>query len=232
MPGPPLYLRQNLSEPNLPLSLVLRAIPPRPSRAISGIVFWRWEDKPAMQPVVLGEVTAGERLEVPFNLDGKAVRLFVLGRTAKGQLSSLRPEDGAQAVVTGPSVPPPASQTFKAAENLSARDIVNIFNDTNNVPSVRKAFAGVGDRPADGFVMTPAVAGAMVSVELRGTITGLTGLTPGQTLYLSDVTPGAFETEPPTEYYHLEQVIGTAASATSINFSPQTGILILPPPEG
>lgn len=228
--APPLILTQNLSEPNLPLSLVLRAIPPQTSESIIAKIFWRWEDDPAMEPVYLGAVAAGKTLAVPFNLGGKSVRLFLVSQTATGMLSSIRPEDGAQAVVAGIAPPPPPSATYIAAENLTANNLVNAFTDTDGVAKVRRADASVGYKPANGFVTSNYSSGASATVQTSGTITGLSGLTTGQTLYLSDTTPGGIATTAPTEYYHLSQVIGTAASATSATFNPQSGIVIFPPP--
>jgi hypothetical protein len=228
--APSLILQQNLSEPGLPLSLVLRAIPPASNPSIIGKVFWRWDDTPSMEPVFLGAVAAGKTLSVPFNLGGRAIRLFLVSQSEKGTLSSVRPEDGAQAVVQGITPPPQQTPTYTAAENLTAGNLVNIFTDTDGVARVRRADASVGFKPANGFVTSNYTSGASATVQLSGTITGLSGLTTGQTLYLSDTTPGGISTSAPTEYYHLSQVIGTAASATTANFNPQTGILIFPPP--
>jgi hypothetical protein len=230
MPGPPLYLRQNISEPNLPLSLVLRGVPPpaTPSESVIAKIFWRWDDDPTMEPVPLGEVAAGKTLAVPFNLGARSVRLFLVGQTAKGTLSALRPEDGAQFVIAGNAAPPPQSNTYLAAENLAANNLVNIFTDTDGVAKVRRADASVGYKPANGFVTTAYLSGMTAIVQTSGTVGGFSGLTTGQTIYLSTTTPGGIQTAAPTDYGQLSQVVGTAASATTVTFMPEPGRLIIP----
>lgn len=230
MPGPPLYLRRNLSEPNLPLSLALQAVPPATaSESIIAKIFWRWDDDPTMQPQPLGEVAAGGTLAVPFNLGLRAVRLFLVGQTAKGQLAAIRPEDGSQFVVTGTAVPPPASNTYIAAENLTANQLVNCFTDTDGVSKVRRADASVSYKPANAYVTASYSSGSAATVLTSGTVSGFSGLTTGMTVYLSDSTPGGIMTSAPTTYGHLSQVVGTAASATTINFMPEQGILLIDP---
>ena len=109
-------------------------------------------------------------------------------------------------------------------ESLSAGDLVNLFNDSGTIKA-RKADASNGRR-AVGFVLSAVTSPNNATVYLDGTITGLTGLTPGAAYYLSGATAGAATATAPTTSGYISQEIGIALSATEINFEEQQPITL------
>ena len=109
-------------------------------------------------------------------------------------------------------------------ENLSAGDLVNLYNDSGTIKA-RKADASNGRR-AHGFVLSSVTSPNNATVYLDGTITGLTGLTPGAAYYLSGSSAGAATATAPTTSGYISQEIGIALSATEINFEEQQPITL------
>jgi len=116
------------------------------------------------------------------------------------------------------------TEVIAASENLSAGDLVNIWNDSGT-RKVRKADASNGRR-AHGFVLDAVTSPADATVYLSGDITGLTSLTPGVSYYLSGSSAGAVTSTAPTTSGHISQEIGIAVSATSIAFEQQQPITL------
>jgi hypothetical protein len=115
------------------------------------------------------------------------------------------------------------TMTAVASEALTAGDLVNLWNNSGTV-NVRKADASASGKPAHGFVKSSFSSSATATVFCWGTITGLSGLTPGATQFLSGSTPGArTETAPTTTNYYL-QVVGIARTATIMDFAPHDPI--------
>lgn len=107
------------------------------------------------------------------------------------------------------------SKIMTASEALSAGDFVNVFNDAGTA-KVRKADNST-NKPANGFVLSAASAGAAVEVYFSGEINNqLSGLSVGADYYLS--TAGAVTTTPPTAAGSIVQYLGKAISATEIAF--------------
>lgn len=117
----------------------------------------------------------------------------------------------------------PDTVTANAAENLSAGNLVYI----GAAGTVFKADANSVDKAAIGFVLASVTSGQPALVYFEGTITGLTGLTAGTRYFLSDTTTGGVVPAGsiPTGAGDIVQLIGTALSATSLTFEPQTPIL-------
>ena len=109
-----------------------------------------------------------------------------------------------------------------ASENLAAGDLVNVWNDAGT-SKVRKA-DNSNNRRAVGFVLAGVTAPANATVYLEGTITGLTSLTPGATVFLS--TLGAVTATAPSGAGVISQEVGNAISATEVSFEPQRPILL------
>jgi len=109
-------------------------------------------------------------------------------------------------------------------ENLSAGDLVNLYNDSGTIKA-RKADASNGRR-AHGFVLSSVTSPNNATVYLDGTITGLTGLTPGSAYYLSGSSAGAATATAPSTSGYISQEIGIALSATEINFEEQQPITL------
>lgn len=110
------------------------------------------------------------------------------------------------------------------SENLAAGDLVNIYNN-GGVSTARKADASNGRR-AHGFTLVAVTSPAAVDVYLENTITGLTGLTAGVTMYLSGSTAGAATATAPSTSAYISQEIGAAMSTTEISFEPQQPVTL------
>lgn len=105
--------------------------------------------------------------------------------------------------------------TLTAFEALSANDAIHIFND-GGTGKMRKANAATGLQ-AHGFVPAAVLAAASGTVRLDDELlAGFVGLTIGAEYFLSDSTPGAITTTPPTTSGFLLQRIGVAKSATEL----------------
>ena len=105
------------------------------------------------------------------------------------------------------------STTLPAAEDLSAGDFVNIFDDGGTV-KVRKADASA-NKPAHGYVLDNVSAGSNVTVYFYGLNDKLSGLTVGKYYFLSITTPGKVTDTAPITY--LKQRLGFAISSDTIN---------------
>ena len=104
-----------------------------------------------------------------------------------------------------------------ASEALAAGDLVNVWNDAGTV-KVRKADATAEGKEAVGFVKAVAALNASAAVYFEGRISGLSGLTPGDRMFTSAATAGASTATPPSAAGNVVQYIGTAVSATEIDF--------------
>ena len=111
-----------------------------------------------------------------------------------------------------------------ASEALTAGNLVNIWSNAGT-PNVRKADASNG-RIAHGFVLANVSASANATVYFEGTVTGLTGLTPGARQFLSATTPGLTTESVPATAGQYVQRVGTAASTTSFTFNPLDEVLL------
>lgn len=113
------------------------------------------------------------------------------------------------------------ARSMVAFEVLSAGDVVNYFND-GGTTKMRKADADNG-RPADGFVLAAVGAGASgTTYPEQGVITGLAGLSPGATYWLSTAA-GALASASPLAPA-ASQKLGKALSATEFLFKPEAFI--------
>ncbi len=110
------------------------------------------------------------------------------------------------------------------SEALSAGDFVNIHNVTG-AARVRKADASTTGKEAMGFVLAAFASGATATVYFDGTNTAVTGQTPGK-VYLDPANPGKATATVPTTAGQVQQPIGFATSATSINFDVDRSILL------
>lgn len=113
------------------------------------------------------------------------------------------------------------SKSMTAGEALSAGNVVYI----SGTGTVLKADANAVAKAAVGYVTASAANGAAVTVFFEGTITGLTGLTPGATYFLSDTATGGVTLTIPTNAGDIVQVVGYAVSATELTFEPQNPIV-------
>lgn len=115
--------------------------------------------------------------------------------------------------------------SLTASEALSANDLVNIWNDTGTA-KVRKADGTTEGKEVHGFVKAGVALNASATVFLPGNvITGLSGLTPGSRQYLA-TTAGTRTETPLAATGNVSQMIGIAATATSIVFEPEDPITV------
>lgn len=115
-----------------------------------------------------------------------------------------------------------STKSILASEALSAGDFVNVYNNSGTA-NVRKADNSNG-RFANGFVLSSASISTNATVYLQGENTSLSGLTIGTLYYLG--TGGSYTTTLPTASNSIIQALGTAISATSINFEYDQPIVI------
>lgn len=109
-------------------------------------------------------------------------------------------------------------------EALSAGNFVNIYDGGSGVFKCRKA-DGSTTKPAHGFVLASVASAANATIYLEGQNTQLTGLVPGD-VFLSDSTPGGTSPTAPTTSGHLVQRLGTAVSATAMDYNPSPPITL------
>ena len=103
-----------------------------------------------------------------------------------------------------------------ASEALAANDLVNI-----HAGGVRKADATTEGKEAHGFVKASVASSGTATIYLPGdVITGLTGLTQGARYFLA-TTAGLTTATVPSTAGNVGQMIGIAASTTSILFEPE-----------
>ncbi len=168
---PDLTLRPRLSESTVPLNIALYGVvPDAPSSAPVAKVYWRWEDEPNMEPQLLGKAVKDHTLAAPFDLQGKTVRLFVVG---KGQQSLA----GAQQTVFGAVTPNLAAASFDGGTDDVTLTIAN-NGGSGTIRILRRtglnAFAEVGSIAAatTTFVDSPPIDG---TYDYKLTQDGLSG---------------------------------------------------------
>lgn len=112
-----------------------------------------------------------------------------------------------------------------ASEALAANDAVSLWNNAGTV-NARKADATAEGKEAHGFVKSAFASAAIATVYTSGNVmTGLTGLTPGARQYLA-TTAGARTETPPATAGNVVQMLGVAASATTIAFEPEEPVTL------
>lgn len=218
---PDLIIRKRPSETGIPPNLVLYGTARgTPSESVSVDISWRWEDEEEMKWQPLGSTTPGNTLSVPFDPKGREVRLRMVPKNEFGVESS-------QAVETvfgpGPSLEL-ATMTVIAGENLTARSLVDLYQDGPDIKA-RHADATDNTRPAEAFIADAVGSGDDVLVYFSGNVNnGLSGLTPGLKLYLSETPGGVTHTPITTGVGKLVQEVGHALSASSMIFEPQIAV--------
>lgn len=113
------------------------------------------------------------------------------------------------------------TKSITSSENLAAGDLVNIFNDVGEV-KCRKADASGSNagKIATGYVLSASNAGESAIVYFEGTITGLSGMTPGTVMFLSGSSPGTATPTAPVASGYSVQTVGVAVSTNEISFEP------------
>lgn len=106
------------------------------------------------------------------------------------------------------------AKTFPASEDLTAGDLVNVW-DSSSTLKVRKADGPLG-RLAVGYVASGFLTGATATVFVEGINTQVSGLVPG--LCWLDAAGAVTQTPPATGSGGVSQIVGTALSATELEF--------------
>src|SRR6185369_10459905 len=211
---------------DIPFGIFLNGVPApdSPTESTVGELYWRFEDEPDAQPQKLGEGVAGSKVNFPVDLKNRVILLFLVSRTKSGA-RSIAAGDLTQAVqhrFDPGAIPETNESTVEAAENLAVNDLVYFYNDAGTRKAA-KADATDATKPAQAFVIEAATTGNPVRTFLSGNkMTGLSGKTPGANEYLS-TTPGLMSESVVTADGNLNQKIGTAIDATTVDFNPETG---------
>lgn len=116
------------------------------------------------------------------------------------------------------------TKTLEASESISAANLVNIFTSSGQA-KIRKADASSAGKEANGYVLTSVTSGQNGLVYFEQIITGLSGLTPGATYFLS-TTPGEVTATPPSGSGNIVQEIGKAISETELQFMPRPPVTL------
>lgn len=165
---------------------------------------------------------ADKYVELPASgiLTEKTAIVTSLGAGSAGKIlaldSSGRIDNSAMPVGIGAD-----TKSIICSENLAAGDLVNIYNNTGTA-NCRKADASGSSagKIANGFVLAAYNSAESALVYFEGSITGLSGLTPGTQMFLSGSTAGLATATAPTASGHSVQSVGVAISATEMSFEP------------
>lgn len=145
------------------------------------------------------------------------------GATDGGKLPKLDAA-GKLALTMMPTGVFPDTQNVVASEAIPANSLVNLWNNAGTL-NIRKADATTAGKEANGFILAAVASGAAVDVYFDGTIPGLTGLSPGQTLFLSTIAGQPTGTAPSASG-NIVQGVGKALSTTTMTFEPSDPITL------
>lgn len=158
----PFVIRPHLSEPTFAKSLALNGVASEEETTSTvGDIYWRWEDEPDSKQQYLGKAVAGHSLLVPFDLQNRPIRLFLVSKTADGLKSVANITESEQIVFTPSTAPVLADLTFDSmtgevtgtiAENQGTGTIrilrqlgTDGFFEIDNVPSGTTTFIDIPD---------------------------------------------------------------------------------------
>lgn len=110
-----------------------------------------------------------------------------------------------------------------ASEAMTAGTLVNVWND-GGAPKARKADATAEGKEASGFVLADVAAGANAIVSNKGTVSGLTSMTPGARQYLAKL-PGLRTETAPSAVGNVVQFVGIAMSESELAFELNEAII-------
>lgn len=115
------------------------------------------------------------------------------------------------------------TKSVTLTEDVSAGNLINIYASSG--AKARKADATSQGKEATGFVLASGTNTNPIVVYFEQVITGLSGLTPGATYYLS-TTAGGVTSTPPSGSGNVVQEIGVALSSTELIFMPKLPITL------
>jgi hypothetical protein len=70
--------------------------------AVTALHYWRFEDEPESAFQFLGQQTVGSPLQVPFDPQGREIRISMIGKAANGVQSAYDPREGVQTTISPP----------------------------------------------------------------------------------------------------------------------------------
>lgn len=115
----------------------------------------------------------------------------------------------------------PDTSQMVASEALSAGAMVNVWSNSGT-QNARNADNSSTSKITTGVVIAAVASAGTATVYYSGILNGLSGLTPGATYFLG--AAGAITLAPPTSSGTVTQIVGTAISATQLQFAPQAQI--------
>lgn len=110
-----------------------------------------------------------------------------------------------------------------ASEALSAGDWINVWSDSGAF-KMRKGDATIAGKEVDGFVLSAVSSGSTGTAYFEGTNTQVTGQTPGPVFL--QTTAGTGGATVPSASGNVVQRLGTAVSATAVNFERGTPVVL------
>jgi hypothetical protein len=150
-------------------------------------------------------------------LDQSIVNAVVVsaGAGSSGMLPALDASGLLDVTVMPPGISADVA-VITASEALAAGDFVNIWSSTGF--KVRKADATAAGKHAMGFVLASVLSSGAATVYLSGPNTAVSGQSPGDVFLTT--TAGQVSATPPSGSGNVSQYVGTATSATSVDFNP------------
>ena len=155
-----ILLNRNVSpSPDIPFNISMHGLPPATSSSDSqaGRIYYRFEDEPTEEPRLWGKVTAGFSLDVPIDLKGRLIRLFMGSETKKGVLSTQDFAKMEQIVFD------PGAQII-AGEDILTNQLLHYYNDSG-VTKAELADATDATKPCQAFAANDALTGVMRSIQ-------------------------------------------------------------------
>jgi hypothetical protein len=119
----------------------------------------------------------------------------------------------------------PDLKSLPVGVDVNAGDFVTIYDDAGTL-KVKPALADVTTTQCDGFVKETIAAGNPVRIYFEGVNDQISGLTPGDRLFLSNTVAGAVMATPPADPGNVVQFLGRAVSASEIAYEATDGITL------
>lgn len=112
-------IRKNLSEPGLPLSMVLRGVPvtTETTESVTVDYYFQFADDPTMKPQFLVTGVSGKTVNVPIDLKGRDILLTSVSKTKNGQQSVADLAQGEKFLFRVPTVAELQDAVYDSGDN-------------------------------------------------------------------------------------------------------------------
>lgn len=128
----PFIMRLNRSQGSVPAAIHLNGVPyVDETETVSAEVYWRFEDDTNMEPQLLGEQNIGYSLVVPFDMKGRAIRVFAKGKTEDGVFARQTIKEVSQVVFGQPEVATLVSLSFSSGGG-TPKNVLTIANNNGD----------------------------------------------------------------------------------------------------